>query len=148
MKGALKCAVGHCVNLDVFHFVLFSIAPEVNETAPKISASIKRSLTSIKVTWDPKTISGVEGDINGFALVYEPVRVNGILSQNPLSTRIVVCSNYTEYLLTDLSPFAQYKIKMAALTTEGNGKFSDAVYGGRCFMLSSMIEYVLLNGSH
>ena len=119
---------------------MFSIAPELNETAPKISASIKRSLTSIKVTWDPKTISGVKGDINGFELVYEPVRENGEPSENPVSTRIVVCSNYTEYLLTDLSPFAQYKIKMAALTTEGVGKFSDVVYGGRCFMLSSMTE--------
>jgi len=100
-------------------------------------------LTSIKVTWDPKTISGVKGDINGFELVYELVKVNGKPSENPVSTRILVGSNYTEYLLTDLSPFAQYKIKVAALTAEGTGRFSDPAYGGRCLMLSSMIEYAL-----
>lgn len=110
---------------------LISTALELNETGPEISASIKRSLTSIKVTWDPNTISGIKGDINGFELVYELVKVNGKPSENPVRTRIVLGSNYTEYLLTDLSPFAQYKIKMAVLTAEGTGKFSDPVYGGR-----------------
>ena len=88
-------------------------------------------MTSIKVTWDPNTISDIKGDINGFELVYELVKVNGKPSENPVRTTIVLGSNYTEYLLTDLSPFAQYKIKMAALTAEGTGKFSDPVYGGR-----------------
>lgn len=110
---------------------LISTVLELNETGPEISASIKRSLTSIKVTWDPNTISGIKGEINGFELVYELVKVNGKPSENPVRTRIVLGSNYTEYLLTDLSPFAQYKIKMAALTAEGTGKFSDPVYGGR-----------------
>lgn len=110
---------------------LISTAQELNETGPEISASIKRSLTSIRVTWDLSTISGVKGDISGFELIYKLVKVNGKPSENPVSTKIVVGSNYTEYLLTDLPPFAQYKIKMAAITAEGTGKFSDPVYGGR-----------------
>ena len=115
----------------MFFVDFISTALEINETGPEISASIKRSLKSIKVTWDPSTISGLKGDINGFDLVYELVKVNGKPSENPVSTRINVGSNYTEYLLTDLSPFAQYEIKMAAITAEGTGKFSNPVYGGR-----------------
>lgn len=111
----------------------------VNETAPKISASIRRSLTTIQVKWDPSSMTGVKGDIKGFELVYELLKVNGQPNDNPVSTRIVICSNYTEYLLTELSPFAEYKIKIAAVTLEGTGKFSNAVYGGR-FLISLQIK--------
>lgn len=137
--------VAKCFNVDVCVFILFSEALEVNETAPKISASIKRSLTTIQVKWDPSIIIGVKGDIKGFELVYELVKVNGKPSDNPVSTRIVICSNYTEYLLKELTPFAEYKIKIAAFTLEGPGKFSNAVYGGRNFMSSLMeIQQCLL----
>ncbi|KAL9950407.1 hypothetical protein ACROYT_G042895 [Oculina patagonica] len=107
-------------------------APVVNETAPKISASIRRSLTTIQVKWDPSSMTGVKGDIKGYELVYELVKVNGQSSDNPVSTRIIICSNYTEHLLTELSPFAEYKIQIAAVTLEGTGKFSNAIYGETC----------------
>ena len=110
----------------------------VNETAAKVSASIRRSLTTIQVKWDPTTITGVKGDVMGFELVYEPVKVNGQTNDKLESTTIVICSNYTEYLLTDLSPIAQYRIRIAAFTLQGVGKFSEATYGGRYFMYSQM----------
>ncbi len=118
--------------------MLFTAAPVINETGPKISASIRRSLTTIQVKWDPSSMTGVKGDIKGYELVYELVKVNGQTSDNPVSTRIVICSNYTEHLLTELLPFAEYKIKIAAVTLEGLGKLSNVVYGGRFFMSLQM----------
>ncbi|KAJ7323753.1 hypothetical protein OS493_030877 [Desmophyllum pertusum] len=94
---------------DCFYFytrkTVTTVAAPLNETAPKISASIRKSLTTIQVKWDPKTITGVKlGHIIGFQLVYELVKVNGKPSDNSARTRINFGSNYTEYLLTDLSP--------------------------------------------
>ncbi|KAJ7378614.1 hypothetical protein OS493_021914 [Desmophyllum pertusum] len=48
---------------DCFYFYTekdTTVATPLNETAPKISASIRKSLTTIQVKWDPKTITGVK----------------------------------------------------------------------------------------
>ncbi|XP_022783117.1 uncharacterized protein LOC111323926 isoform X4 [Stylophora pistillata] len=108
--------------------------PVVNETAPKITASIRKSQTTILVRWDPKTISGVKGEIIGYDLEFKLIEVNGIPKKDALWRSLIFgCHQFkTEYNLTDLLPFARYKIKMAVFTSEGVGKYSEAVYGVTC----------------
>ena len=111
-----------------------------NETAPKISASIRKSLKTILIKWDPKSISGVKGEIIGYELMYKLVKLNGNPKVNSLwTTAMFSCYHSTaEFNLTDLLPFSQYEIKMAVFTAEGVGKYSEAVYGGRYSMLEQI----------
>ncbi|RMX54060.1 hypothetical protein pdam_00013141, partial [Pocillopora damicornis] len=108
--------------------------PVVNETAPKVTASIRRSLATILVTWDPKTISGIKGEFIGYDLEYKLIEVNGIPKDDALWTSLMFScyQSKTEFNLTDLLPFARYEIKMAVITSEGIGKYSEAVYGATC----------------
>lgn len=81
---------------------LILIVLEFNEIGFEISVFIRRLLIFIRVIWDFSIIFGVKGDINGFELVYELVKVNGKFSENLVRIMIVVGSNYIEYFLIDL----------------------------------------------
>ena len=96
---------------------------------------MRRSLATILVTWDPKTISGIKGEFIGYDLEYKLIEVNGIPKDDALWTSLMFScyQSKTEFNLTDLLPFARYEIKMAVITSEDVGKYSEAVYGGWYF---------------
>jgi len=100
-------------------------------TAPKISASIRKTISTIEVKWDPQTFQGVKGEILGYELLYELVRVSGNPRDDSELRKVIICSTFDKYILTNLSSFTRYKFQMAAITANGIGQYSDPVYGGR-----------------
>ena len=73
------------------------------------------------------------GQLLGYYIKYQAVRQGGEpipdLQVQPASIRLI-CTNYSEIVLTDLPPYVMYKIEVAPLTNEGHGNFSVPVYGG------------------
>ena len=102
----------------------------MEETVPKVSASMRRTLTTIQLKWDHKTLKILYGDIQAYVLLFTLVRVNGEPVAKSEEKKIIICGSFEEYLLTNLSKFSQYSIQMAIFTANGIGKYSDPTYGG------------------
>ena len=102
----------------------------MEETVPKVSASMRRTLTTIQLKWDHKTLKILYGDIQAYVLLFTLVRVNGEPVAKSEQKKIIICGSFEEYLLTNLSKFSQYSIQMAIFTAKGVGKYSDPTYGG------------------
>ena len=95
------------------------------------------SLTKIKVTWERGTRKGLKGDLDGFYIKYQAIRVGGEPVVDQLAQpnyAVIVCANVNEVLLTNLTSFTMYKIRVAVITTSGIGNFSEPIYGGRFYV--------------
>lgn len=91
---------------------------------------MRRTLTTIQLKWDHKTLKILYGDIQAYVLLFTLVRVNGEPVAKSEPKKIIICGSFEEYLLTNLSKFSQYSIQMAIFTAKGVGKYSDPTYGG------------------
>lgn len=92
------------------------------------------SLTKVKVTWEHGRREKRKGDLDGFFIKYQAIRVGGepivdLLTQ-PNYT-VIVCAKVNEVLLTNLSSYTMYKIQVAVITPSGIGNFSEPIYGGK-----------------
>ena len=91
------------------------------------------SFTSVHVSWEHGTENRLSGDLAGFYIKYQPVRIGGKpivdLLAEPNYT-MIVCAGVNEVLLTNLTSYATYKIEVAVVTTDAIGNFSEPVYGG------------------
>lgn len=106
-------------------------------TSPKTAASTAMSLTKIKVTWKRGTREGLKGDLDGFYIKYQAIRVGGEPVEDQLAQpkyTVIVCANVNEVLLTDLKSYTMYKIQVAVITPSGIGNFSEPIYGGRFYV--------------
>ena len=124
---------------------------------PKVSASMRRTLTTIQLKWDHETLKRLYGDIQAYVLLFTLVRVNGEPVANSEPKKIVICGSFEEYLLTNLSKFSQYSIQMAIFTANGVGKYSDPTYGGRrhgpfwnrlLILIPGILDYIYLHLSY
>lgn len=125
----------------------------MEETVPKVSASMRRTLTTIQLKWDHETLKRMYGDIQAYVLLFTLVRVNGEPVAKSEPKKIVICGSFEEYLLTNLSKFSQYSIQMAIFTAKGVGKYSDPTYGGTrlgpfwsrlLILIPGILEYIYL----
>ncbi len=111
--------------------VCFLSAPDTS--SPKTAATTAMSYTAIKVTWEHGTKEKLSGDLGGFYIKYQAVRIGGEpivdLDAEPKYSAIV-CADVNEILLTNLTSYTMYKIQVAVLTSDGIGNFSEPVYGG------------------
>ena len=103
------------------------------------------SLTKVKVTWERGTREKLKGDLDGFFIKYQAIRVGGEpiadLLTEPNYT-VIVCANVNEVFLTDLSSYTMYKIQVAVITPSGIGNFSEPIYGGKfCIPQKFNINY-------
>ena len=119
-------------------------APDTSSPA-KTAASTAMSLTKVKVTWERGTREKLKGDLDGFFIKYQAIRVGGEpiadLLTEPNYT-VIVCANVNEVLLTDLSSYTMYKIQVAVITPSGIGNFSEPIYGGKfCIPQKFNINY-------
>ena len=125
----------------------------MEETVPKLSASMRRTLTTIQLKWDHETLKRLYGDIQAYVLLFTLVRVNGEPVAKSEPKKIIICGSFEEYLLTNLSKFSQYSIQMAIFTANGIGKYSDPTYGGTrhgpfwnklLILIPGILEYIYL----
>lgn len=119
---------------------LFLSVPDT--TSPKTAATMAMSLTKIKVTWEHGTRERLKGDLGGFYIKYQAVRIGGepivdLLAQ-PNYT-VIVCANVNGVLLTNLTSYTMYKIQVAVITAYGIGNFSEPIYGG----IINVYKYIL-----
>ncbi|XP_078352789.1 uncharacterized protein LOC144637600 [Oculina patagonica] len=123
-----KNGIGPLTNCTKINF-----APDTS--SPKTAATTAMSLSAIKVTWEHGTKERLSGDLGGFYIKYQAVRIGGEpivdLLAEPNYTAIV-CADVNEILLTNLTSYTMYKIQVAVLTTDGIGNFSEPVYGETC----------------
>ena len=112
-------------------------------TPAKTAASTAMSLTKIKVTWERGTREKFKGDLDGFYIKYQAIRVGGEpivdLLAEPYYT-MIVCANVNEVLLTDLRSYTMYKIQVAVITSSGIGNFSEPIYGGKFCIQKNLIK--------
>ena len=91
------------------------------------------NLTAIKVTWVHPTKGFLGGNLLGYSIKYQAVRQGGEpipeSKVEPAST-VIVCANYSEKILTNLSSYTMYKIEVAPILADGEGNYSEPVYGG------------------
>ena len=91
------------------------------------------SSSGIKVTWNYGTKERLSGDLKGFYIKYQAIRVGGEpivdLLAEPNYT-VIACALVNEVLLTNLTSYTTYKIQVAVATTDVIGNFSEPVYGG------------------
>ncbi|KAL9951704.1 hypothetical protein ACROYT_G044426 [Oculina patagonica] len=106
-----------------------------NTSSPKTAATTAMSLSAIKVTWEHGTKEILSGDLGGFYIKYQAVRIGGEpivdIDAEPKYSAIV-CADVNEVLLVNLTSYTMYKIQVAVLTTDGIGNFSEPVYGETC----------------
>lgn len=91
------------------------------------------SFSAVHVSWEHGTENRLSGDLAGFYIKYQAVRIGGepivdLLSE-PNHT-LIVCASVNEALLTNLTSYTMYKIQVAVVTTDAIGNFSEPVYGG------------------
>lgn len=117
-------------------FSFFPSAPDT--TSPKTAATTAMSVTKIKVTWEHGTGEKFKGDLDGFYIKYQAIRVGGEpivdLFAQPNYT-VLVCANVNEVLLTNLTIYTMYKIQVAVTTPNGIGNFSEPIYGGIFYLI-------------
>ena len=111
-------------------FVLL-LAPAV--TSLKISASSRRTTSTIKVTWASITFDDASVELMNYELLYTLVRQNGnsIEPPNSKQEKLIIYSDLNAFLLTNLTSFSRYKIQMAGMFANGSRTVSNIVFGGR-----------------
>ena len=75
--------------------------------------------SSLRVSWDPPPEIDHNGVIIGYVIEYTRVETSDIM--------IETVTYETSYYLSVLVPFVVYSVRVAAITVNGTGPFSDAV---------------------
>lgn len=113
----------------------FLSEPDASSPA-KTAATTAMSLTKVKVTWNLGRRENIKGNLDGFYIKYQAIRVGGEpivdLIAEPNYT-VIVCAKVNEVLLTNLSSYTMYKIQVAVITPSGIGNFSEPIYGGKLY---------------
>ena len=103
----------------------------VQSAAPHpVAASFHESPHKITVFWQPVTQSELNGQLLGYKVEYQMAAVGGVpVTDSELLTEIVPPEENV-FLLINQSVFTSFRFKVAAVTTAGQGNFSEEVTGG------------------
>lgn len=108
----------------------FSIFP-VQSAAPRpVTASFHESPHKISFSWQPLTQSELNGQLLGYKVEYQIVAVGGVPVTNSELLTEIVSPEENAFLLINQSVYTSFRFKVAAVTTAGQGNFSEEVTGG------------------
>ena len=108
----------------------FSI-PLVQSAAPHpVTASFHESPHKITFSWHPVTQSELNGQLLGYKVEYQMVAVGGVPVTNSELLTEIVPPEENAFLLINQSVFTSFQFRVAAVTTAGQGNFSEKVTGG------------------
>ena len=125
---------------STFHFI------SVPTVAPAVSLSDIKTTTSLIISWTAIPEEYVTGELLGYHVTYKPVKIaDQRIDETESLTVTAPGSGKHELTLDSLSSFTQYSITVAGYTAEGDGKTSEAVFGGKTikkktFHLSGELE--------
>ena len=77
--------------------------------------------SSLRISWQPPPAIDRNGPITGYCIQYIMVSSNTSMNEN--------ITNRTTFTISNLFPFTNYSIRVAAMTVNGTGPFSSPVIG-------------------
>ena len=77
--------------------------------------------SSLRVSWQPPPEIDHNGVITGYVIQYTRVGTSDMISETVTSG--------TTRIITELDPFVDYSVRVAAMAVNGTGIFSNAVVG-------------------
>ena len=118
-------------SLVVCSIVSFSIFLVQSAAPHPVTASFHESPHKIAFSWQPLPQSELNGQLLGYKVEYQIVAVGGVrlVTDLELLTEIVP-SEENVFLLINQSVYTSFRFKVAAVTTAGQGNFSEEVIGG------------------
>ena len=95
-----------------------------------VTASSYESPHKITFYWKPLPPSEINGQLLGYKVKYEMVSIGGepVTDSEPLTA--MVPPNEVVFILSNLSVYSSFQFKVAAVTTGGEGNFSEGTVGG------------------
>ena len=82
---------------------------------------------SLNVSWQPPVQRDRNGPINGYTINYTRDGSNAVMSINVIGE----ASEMTVITISELAPYINYSVIVAAMTVNGSGPFSDPPVVGR-----------------
>jgi len=76
----------------------------------------------------------VNGVLTGYVVSYKAVKVGGKKAIDEVVKNRRVGADTNSLMLDGLQSFTSYKIKVAGLTWQGEGAFSNTTYAGKTFL--------------
>lgn len=95
-----------------------------------VSSSSYESPHKITFSWQPLLQSEINGQLLGYKVQYQMVAVGGELVTDSESLTEMVPPDENVFLLSNQSVYTSFRFKVAAVTTAGEGNFSEEVTGG------------------
>ncbi|KAL9950402.1 hypothetical protein ACROYT_G042890 [Oculina patagonica] len=97
-----------------------------------VSASSYESPHKITFSWQPLLQSEINGQLLGYKVEYQMVGVGGELVTDSEPLTVMVAPDENVFLLSNQSVYTSFRFKVAAVTTAGEGNFSEEVTGETC----------------
>ncbi|XP_068752749.1 uncharacterized protein [Montipora capricornis] len=95
------------------------------------------SPTKLNVTWKPVPEQFRHGTLTNYIVTYQRVKVGDVKTEEEDVIETEVDASQTHVLLTNLEPYEEYKVSVAAATSKGKGPFA-FVIGETCHCVSTL----------
>ena len=91
------------------------------------------SPTKLNVTWKPVPEQFRHGSLTKYIVTYQRVKVGDVKTEEEKVNYTEVDANQTHVSLTNLEPYSEYKVSVAATTSKGKGPFAFAIGGMKLY---------------
>ncbi|XP_068752561.1 protein sidekick-2-like [Montipora capricornis] len=116
----------------------FKTADDIPSQPPVELKPVNRiSPTKLNVTWKPVPEQFRHGSLTKYIVTYQRVKVGDVKTEEEEVNYTEVDANQTHVLLTNLEPYVEYKVSVAAATSKGKGPFA-FVIGETCHCESTL----------
>ena len=87
------------------------------------------SPTKLNITWEPVPTEFMHGTLKNYIVRYQKVKAGDENKEEEEVKSHKVDANTTHFVLTDLDPYVEYQVSVAATTAKGKGPFAYATGG-------------------
>ncbi|XP_068752556.1 protein sidekick-2-like isoform X2 [Montipora capricornis] len=116
----------------------FKTADDIPSQPPVELKPVNRiSPTKLNVTWKPVLEQFRHGTLTKYIVTYQRVKVGDVKTEEEKVKETEVDASQTHVLLTNLKPYEEYKVSVAAATSKGKGPFA-FVIGETCHCESTL----------
>ncbi|XP_068689584.1 protein sidekick-1-like isoform X2 [Montipora foliosa] len=116
----------------------FKTADDIPSQPPVELKPVNRiSPTKLNVTWKPVPEQFRHGSLTKYIVTYQRVKVGDVKTEEEEVNYTEVYANQTHVSLTNLEPYVEYKVSVAAATSKGKGPFA-FVIGETCHCESTL----------
>lgn len=101
---------------------------------PNVTSLSQTSTNQLFTQWMKIPDDDVNGVLTGYVVSYKAVKVGGKKTIDEVVKNRRVGADTNSLMLDSLQSFTSYEIKVAGLTRQGEGAFSNATYAGKTFL--------------